>query len=476
MFSKYRKSYEALFRQNNKLETVERKPLNKFDVIVVGAGTGGCLAAKTVAAAGLKVCMIDQKTENKIGDKVCGDAIGKHHFDSINLTHPSGAELEQKIEGIKVYSPNMETFITVKGEGIHGYLVNRQLFGQRLLKEAKDAGATLITSTIVTEPIIKDGLVVGVSTKDPKTGENNDIFAQVVLDASGHSAVLRKKLTPEFGIETEVKDEDVEVCYREIREVKQTVSDKGFCKIYLDLKRFPGGYCWIFPKSSTKVNVGLGVAMVKGFPNPKKLYHEFVLPLPLFKGSRALTGGGGLVPTRRPISSMVGNGVIIIGDAACQVNPIHGGGIGSSMMGGVKAAEVIIDALEKRDVSRETLWPYTGMFMELYGAKQAGLDIFRMFLQRLTNKELNYGMQHHLITDDDLLKASMGEDLKLNITEKTSRLFKGLGSLSLLRKLNATAKLMKQIKSLYRNYPSSPDGLREWEEKTQAVVEKAKKL
>jgi hypothetical protein len=35
---------------------------------------------------------------------------------------------------------------------------------------------------------------------------------------------------------------------------------------------------------------------------------------------------------------------------------------------------------------------------------------------------------------------------------------------------------MKQIKSLYRNYPSSPDGLREWEEKTQAVVEKAKKL
>jgi len=81
-----------------------------------------------------------------------------------------------------------------------------------------------------------------------------------------------------------------------------------------------------------------------------------------------------------------------------------------------------------------------------------------------------------LITDEDLLKASMGEDLKLNITEKTGRLFKGLGSLSLLKKLNATAKLMKEIKSLYRNYPSSPDGLRAWEEKTNRVVEKAKKL
>jgi len=450
--------------------------LKKFDVIVVGAGTGGCLTSKTVAEAGLKVCMIDQKPEQKIGDKVCGDAIGKHHFDNINLAHPSGAELEQKMEGIKVYSPDMETVVTVKGEGIHGYLVNRQIFGQRLVKEAKDAGATLLDSTIVTEPVIKDGYVVGVSAKDHKTGENSEILAQVVVDASGHSAVLRKKLPPEFGIETEVNDEDVEVCYREIREVKEPISDPGFCKIYLDLQRFPGGYCWIFPKSSTTVNVGLGVAMTKGFPNPKKLYQEFILPMPLFKGSRVLTGGGGLVPTRRPISCMVGNGVIVIGDAACQVNPIHGGGIGPSMMGGVKAGKVIIEALENGDVSRKQLWPYTGMFMKLYGAKQAGLDIFRMLLQRLTDKEMNYGMRHHLITDEDLLKASMGEDLKLNITEKTSRLFKGLGSLSLLKKLNATAKIMKEIKELYRNYPSSPEGLSEWEEKTQALVEKEKKL
>ena len=450
--------------------------MKKFDVIVVGAGTGGCLAAKTVAEAGLKVCMIDRKNEQDIGDKVCGDAIGKHHFDNIGIAHPSGAELDQKIEGLKVYSPDRETVVNVKGEGIHGYLVNRQLFGQRLLKDAKDAGATLIDSTVVTEPVMKDEYVVGVLAKDLKTGNKFSFSAKVVVDASGHSAVLRKKLPPELGIETEVKNEDVEVCYREIREIKEPIAELGFCKIYLDLQRVPGGYYWIFPKSSTTVNVGLGVAMTEGFPNPKDLYNELILSMPLFKGSRALTGGGGLVPTRRPISPMVGNGVIIIGDAACQVNPIHGGGIGSSMMGGVKAAEFIIKALENGDVSREALWPYTGVFMELYGAKQAGLDIFRMLLQRLTNKEMNYGMRHHLITDDDLLKTSMGEDMNLNITEKTSRLFKGLGSLSLLKKLNATAKIMKDIKALYRNYPSSPEGLREWEEKVQLLVDKAKNM
>ena len=258
--------------------------------------------------------------------------------------------------------------------------------------------------------------------------------------------------------------------------MKEQVADPTFCKIYLNLQRVPGGYCWIFPKSQTKVNAGLGVAMTEGFPNPKNLYRNVILSMPLFKGSRALTGGGGHVPTRRPLSSMVGNGVLIVGDAACQVNPIHGGGIGSSMMGGAKAGEVIIEALETGDVSREGMWSYTGKFMEVYGAKQAGLDVFRMLLQRITNEEMNYGMKHSLITEEDLLRTSMGENVRLNITEKTRRIFKGIGSLSLLKKLRATANLMKEIKALYRNYPSSPDGLGEWEEKTQVVVEKAKKL
>jgi len=142
--------------------------LNKFDVIVVGAGTGGCLTAKTLADVGLKVCMLDCKEEKNIGDKVCGDAIGRHHFDNIGIAHPSGAELDQLVEGIKVYSPDMQTEVNVKGEGVHGYLVNRLLFGQRLIKEAKEAGVTLMDQTVVTDPIIKNNYVVGVSAKDLK--------------------------------------------------------------------------------------------------------------------------------------------------------------------------------------------------------------------------------------------------------------------------------------------------------------------
>jgi len=450
--------------------------LKKFDAVVVGAGTGGCLAAKTVAEAGFNVCLIDRKREQDIGDKVCGDAIGKHHFDTLGLEYPTGKELERKIIGIKIYSPDMKTVIDVKGEGLHGYMVNRRLFGQRLLKKATKAGATFLESTQAVEPIMKDHFVNGVLAKNMETGNKVSVFGQVTVDASGFSAVLQKKLPPEIGVDANASREDVVICYREIREVKEQISEPDFCEIYLNQKVSPGGYFWIFPEGGTKVNVGLGVAMSKGFPNPKNRLYGNVLSRPFFKGSSILSGGGGHVPTRRPINCMVGNGMLIIGDAACQVNPIHGGGMGPSMMAGIIAGETIIKALETGNVGRENMWSYNVRYMQSYGAKQADLDVFRLLLQRLSDEDMNYGMKYRLITEDDLLKTSMGEDTRLNITEKTRRIFRGIRKISLLKRLRATVRLMKKMKTLYQNYPVSPEGFDEWKKKTQHLIEEAEKL
>ncbi|MFQ5999646.1 MAG: geranylgeranyl reductase family protein [Candidatus Bathyarchaeia archaeon] len=449
--------------------------MKKFDVIVVGAGTGGCLAAKTVADAGLEVCLVDRKREEDIGNKVCGDAIGKHHFDDLGLDYPKGEELERKVLGVKIYSPNMEIVIDVKSEGLHGYIVNRRLFGQRLLKRAIKAGSTLLEATQVVEPIIKDHFVIGVSARNVETGNMIKLFSKVVVDASGFPAVLRKKLPPEIGVDATVSREDVVICYREIREVKEQIADPDFCEIYLNQKLTPGGYSWVFPEGGAKVNVGLGVAMLKGFPNPKNRLYNNVLSTPFFKDSSLLSGGGGHVPTRRPIDCMVGNGILVVGDAACQVNPIHGGGMGPSMMGGTIAGETIVEALETGNVSREGLWSYNVRYMQSYGAKQAGLDIFRLLLQRVSDEDLNYGMKYRLITEEDLLKTSMGEDARLNITETTRRVFSGLGKLSLLKKLRSAASLMKKLKALYRSYPVSPQGFDEWKRKTRDLIEEAGK-
>jgi len=449
--------------------------MEKFDVIVVGAGTAGCLTAKTAAKAGLKVCLIDRKKSEDIGEKVCGDAIGKHHFDELGLGYPKGEELHNHIEGIKIYSPDMVTVFEVKGERLYGFILNRRLFGQRLLHDAVDAGATLLDSTITTDPILKGGFITGVAVKDMRTGSKSQLQSKVVVDASGFTAVLRKKLPREIRIDSSVNNEDVEACYREIRGLARVDVNLKFCEIYLDQTVSPRGYYWIFPRGQNMVNVGLGVCMSNGFPNPKNQLYKEVLSQPMFKSSTLVKGGAWYVPTRRPLDCMTGNGIVMVGDSACQVNPIHGGGMGPSMMGGKLAGETIAEALEKNDVSRKGLWQYNVKYMRVYGAKQAGLDIFRLFLlHSVTNEDINYGLKYRLVTEEDVLKVSMGENLRLNVTEKTRRAFRGLGKLSLLNRLRDTANLLKKMKAQYLNYPASPEGFEEWQKKTHAIVKEAR--
>ncbi len=447
--------------------------MKKFDVVVVGAGTAGCLAAKTTTEAGLKVCLIERKRREEIGEKICGDALGEHHLKNLGLEKPQSGELEKRIEGIKIYSPDLETVFTIKDEDFVGYLLNRRLFGQWLLKKALDAGAVLLESTHCLEPIFEKGFVAGVLAKNSKTGENVQLRSKVVVDASGFLAVVRRKLPKEMGIENAVANEDVEACYREIRQLKQETGNTNYCELYLNQKVTPGGYTWIFPKSGAKVNAGLGVCMRGKFPNPKNQFYKHILTKPLFEGSLLLTGGAWYDPTRRPLNNMVGNGVAILGDAACLVNPIHGGGIGPSMLSGHLAGKTIVEALEQDDVSQKSLWPYNCRFMEMYGAKQAGLDVFRMLLLSSRDEDLSYGMKYEIITEEDILKAGLGEIPHLKITETAKRVAKGLKRIRFLNKLRLTVNMMRRVKAHYKNYPESHEGFEVWRMRTEALFKEA---
>jgi len=141
---------------------------------------------------------------------------------------------------------------------------------------------------------------------------------------------------------------------------------------------------------------------------------------------------------------------------------MHGGGIGPAMRAGWLAAEAASRALDAGQASRKVLWSYTVQYNAVYGFKQAALDAFRIFLQSLSNEDLDWGMKAGLVTEQDLLATSLGGDLKLSFTEKARRLLKGAGRLGLLAKLRATAKAMTRLKHLYLNYPSGPEGLEKW--------------
>jgi len=427
-----------------------------------------------MAESGLKVCIVEKKTRDQIGEKICGDALGEHHLKFLGLEKPTGGELETRIEGIKIYSPDENTVFTIANEDFVGYLLNRRLFGQWLLKKAIDKGAVLEDNMNFRSPIIEKGAVVGLDVKNMKSGDAVQMRSKVVVDASGFFAVVRHQLPEELGIDREVENEDVEACYREIRQLKHETANTTFCEIYLNQKASPGGYIWIFPKGGARVNVGIGTCMRKNYPNPKQQLYETALKKPIFEGSSVLTGGAWFDPVRRPLDNMVSNGVVLVGDAASLVNPIHGGGIGPSMLSGYLAGKQIVEALGKGEPTKEALWGYNKKYMETYGKKQGSLDIFKMFLLSCSDEDLNYGMNEKLMTEDDVLKAGMGDDFHLNITETAKRVFRGIRRVGFLNKLRLTVTMMRGLGAHYNNYPTTPQDFEPWRQQTIKLIGEAK--
>jgi len=391
------------------------------------------------------------------------------------LEKPSGGELEARIDGIKIYSPDENTIFTIANEDFVGYLLDRRLFGQWLLKKATDAGAVLEDNMNFRSPSIEKGAVAGLTAKDMATGETRQFKSKVVVDATGYFAMVRKQLPPEMGIDREIANEDVEACYREIRQLKQETENTRFCEIYLNQKASPGGYIWIFPKGGARVNVGIGTCMRKNYPNPKTQLYDTAFKKPMFEGSSVLTGGSWFDPVRRPLDNMVSNGVVLVGDAASLVNPIHGGGIGPSMISGYLSGRQIVDALGRGEPTKEALWGYNKKYMETYGKKQGTLDIFKMFLLSCSDEDLSYGMAEKLMTEDDVLKAGMGDDFHLNITETAKRVFRGIRRVGFLNKLRLTVVMMRGLSAHYNSYPTSPKDFEPWRTQTVKLIGEARK-
>jgi flavin-dependent dehydrogenase len=200
----------------------------------------------------------------------------------------------------------------------------------------------------------------------------------------------------------------------------------------LNSEKAPGGYIWYFPKNESSVNIGLGTFMdYKG--KVKNLYQQNVFK-EYIKTSKyeIISTGGGVVPVRRPIWSCADDGIMLIGDAACQVNPIHGGGIDPSMRGGFFAANTALAAIEKEDYSINMLWSYNNSVMTSFGVEFASLDLLRMILQVLSNDDLNFALQQDLLSGEEILEISSTGRIDLSFLGMVTKAFKGLSKPNLL--------------------------------------------
>lgn len=429
-----------------------------YDVIIFGAGVAGLHLAHCVARKGFKTVLVESKPRDRIGEKPCGDAIGEHHFRELGLD-PPGFVVEHRYRGVVIYGPSGDNAIAVPGSGVS---LNRIRFGQWLLKNALDVGVELLDNHVFLDLRVAGDGVSEVYVREKGCTVRKTIKARVYVDATGAVPSFRTKLPVNWFIKDEPYKSEFNITYREILELDEPLDmDNNYAYIFLNQNIAPGGYWWVFPKDNEGrvVNTGLGVVWSLDL-NPRAHYYESIKPK--FKG-KILHAGGGLVPTRRPLPTLVWRNVVVVGDSAYTVNPIHGGGIGSSLMASYYASKHICEALSKGVISEETLWGINVDYMLKYGAKQAFLDIVRMFLQKLSNDDLDWLINSKLISGRDVHELGYSGELGVPLIDKITSTIKLLSRPSLINSLRIVKKYADKMKNLYSvEYPRSPVGFEKW--------------
>lgn len=297
-----------------------------YDIIVVGAGPAGSIAARSAAEQGVSVLMMEK--DRDVGYPVrCGEAISKAGVEEFILSNEKW--ITSHIEKFSLNSPDGTEVIIEFNDA--GYVLERRIFDYELARTAAQAGAEIITRAYVNGLLTENGKVTGV--KYEYRGEQKELKAKIVIAADG----VESRVGRWAGLKTHVHFKDMECCSQITAANIKAEPDTLY--FYFGENVAPGGYFWVFPKGNGNANIGLGVSgMVGKKRSALSFLNDFMNEH--YPGAPVLTSIAGGVPSTVTLEKISAPGIMIVGDAARQVNPLSGGGIASGMIGGSIAGRI----------------------------------------------------------------------------------------------------------------------------------------
>lgn len=328
---------------------------DSYDVVVVGAGPAGSVAAWEAARQGLAVLLLEKRQE--IGSPVrCAEGIAHQSLSTFIAPDERWISAQICKAQIALVEDGQERVWTSESlpggsapAGV-GYILERRVFDRVLAEKAAQAGARVLVKTAATGLLCEGQAVVGVRALGP--WGQRDIAARVVIGADG----VESRVGLWAGLDTTLPPSDLMTCAQFL--LAGIDIDPQCTYYYFDCHAVPGGYAWIFPKGEGRANVGLGIQADLATISPVEALARFVESHPFLARGSIVTLMVGGVPIGLPPMPMVVDGLMLVGDAARQVDPLTGGGIANGMAAGRLAARVAAEAIAAGDVSRAALSRY----------------------------------------------------------------------------------------------------------------------
>ncbi len=386
------------------------------DVVVIGAGPAGLIAAREAARRSVNVTVLEEHAEIGVPCHCAGLLSIKGLKD---LGVPLSADFVQnRLKGARFYSPSGLSF-TVESQETVACAVDRSMFDKFLAEQATRAGAEIRTESRVKKISRRDKRIV-------VEGSSESIGTGVVIDAEGAVSRFVKamglKPLESSGVlpALQFKLEDVNV-------------DPDYAEVHVGNKVAPDFFAWVIPLGPDSVRVGLACKRANVREKLESLIQR------RFGKAKRVAVSSGRVITSGPISRTFDDNFIVVGDAAGQVKPTTGGGVILGGMCASFAGEVAAESVKNGNHGAVFLEKYERLWKSKLGGEFRTMRLARRVINRLSDK-----------TVDKLFKFVLDKNLQEGFSVKGDIDFQGGLLSALVKKMDLLRILVTAAPDLLR--------------------------
>jgi len=363
----------------------------EYDVIVIGGGPGGAAAASLTAQKGHKVLLLERShtPRFKIGESLMPATWGT--FERMGVLDKLKASPFIRKYSVQFFSPSGRASSpfyfqeTDPAESSVTWQVLRSEFDALLLGQAEEQGAVIRRGAAVREVLFDGDRAVGVRV-DLGDEREREIAARVVIDASGQTALISKKLglrRPDAELKKTAFFSHFEGALRD-----PGIDEGATLVLHTD---DASAWFWYIPLPDNRVSVGVVGSpeyLISGRPgDPQQVFDEEVArckPLgPRLKNAKQVFPVQALREFSYRSSRIAGDGWVLVGDAFGFLDPIYSSGVFLALKSGELAADSVNAGLAAGDTSAARLGAHGPSFM-------AGMEAMRKLVYAFYEKDFSF--------------------------------------------------------------------------------------
>ncbi|MFJ8472827.1 tryptophan 7-halogenase [Kitasatospora sp. NPDC094011] len=392
-----------------------------FDVVVVGGGPGGSTLAALVAKQGHSVLLLEKEVfpRYQIGESLLPSTIH-------GICKLTGASEELAKAGFPLKrggtfrwgaNPEPWTFsfsISPKmaGPTSTAYQVERSKFDKILLDNARKVGAVVRENSAVSEILEDDERVTGVRYTDDQ-GVTREVSARFVVDASGNQSRLNQKIGGRREYSEFFRNLALFGYFEGGKRLPEPTRYNILCVA------FESGWFWYIPLSDTLTSVGAVVRRedaekIQG--DPEKALQALIDECPMISdflapATRVTEGQYGQIRVRKDYSyhhtTFWRPGMMLVGDAACFVDPVFSSGVHLATYSALLAARSINATLTGTVDEEVAMKEFETRYRREYGVFYE----FLMSFYDMHQDENSYFWQAKKVTNNSVSDAQSFVDL-----------------------------------------------------------------